>query len=125
MRLNDMGEVQRGGNLVMAERMVNGETIRHRNKRSMALSALRSWLFNEMLSARLEKTLKEAYDYAVSNHHEFVTLEHLLYSLSYDDDAKSVFEQKFSIDFDVFEPILKKIELRKPLPNFEIGLSKP
>ncbi|BFT29082.1 tRNA pseudouridine(13) synthase TruD [Alteromonas sp. D210916BOD_24] len=53
MRLNEMGEVQRGGNLVMAERMVNGETIRHRNKRSMALSALRSWLFNEMLSARL------------------------------------------------------------------------
>ena len=57
MRLNDMGEVQRGGNLVMAERMVNGETIRHRNKRSMALSALRSWLFNEMLSARLEQGL--------------------------------------------------------------------
>jgi len=53
MRLNEMGEVQRGGNLVMAERMVNGETIRHRNKRSMALSALRSWLFNEMLSTRL------------------------------------------------------------------------
>ncbi len=55
MRLNDMGEVQRGGNLVMAERMVNGESIRHRNKRSMALSALRSWLFNEMLSTRLEQ----------------------------------------------------------------------
>lgn len=55
MRLNDMGEVQRGGNLVMAERMVNGETIRHRNKRSMALSALRSWLFNEMLSTRLKE----------------------------------------------------------------------
>lgn len=54
MRLNDMGEVQRGGNLVMAERMINGETIRHRNKRSMALSALRSWLFNEVLSQRLE-----------------------------------------------------------------------
>ncbi len=55
MRLNDMGEVQRGGNLVMAERMVNGESIRHRNKRSMALSALRSWLFNEMLSTRLQR----------------------------------------------------------------------
>ena len=53
MRLSDMGEVQRGGNLVMAERMVNGETIRHRNKRSMALSALRSWMFNEVLSRRL------------------------------------------------------------------------
>lgn len=54
MRLNEMGEVQRGGNLMMAERMVNGETIRHRNKRSMAMSALRSWLFNEMLSTRLQ-----------------------------------------------------------------------
>lgn len=54
MRVNDSGEVQRGGNLLMAERMINGETIRHRNKRSMALSALRSWLFNEMISARIE-----------------------------------------------------------------------
>jgi tRNA pseudouridine13 synthase len=56
MRLNEMGEVQRGGNLMMAERMVNGEAIRHRNKRSMAMSALRSWLFNEMLSTRLQKS---------------------------------------------------------------------
>ena len=39
MRVNEQGEVQRGGNLAMAERMINGETIRHRNKRSMALSA--------------------------------------------------------------------------------------
>jgi len=54
MRVNDEGDVQRGGNLMMAERMINGETIRHRNKRSMALSALRSWLFNDMLSARLQ-----------------------------------------------------------------------
>jgi len=53
MRVNEQGEVQRGGNLAMAERMINGETIRHRNKRSMALSALRSWLFNEVLSTRL------------------------------------------------------------------------
>lgn len=53
MRVNEQGEVQRGGNLAMAERMVNGETIRHRNKRSMALSALRSWLFNEVLSKRI------------------------------------------------------------------------
>lgn len=55
MRVNELGEQQRGGNLLMAERMINGETIRHRNKRSMALSALRSWLFNEMISTRLER----------------------------------------------------------------------
>ncbi|WP_299079868.1 tRNA pseudouridine(13) synthase TruD [uncultured Paraglaciecola sp.] len=44
----------RGGNLVLAEKMINGETIRNRNKRSMAISALRSWLFNEMLHSRLK-----------------------------------------------------------------------
>jgi tRNA pseudouridine13 synthase len=44
----------RGGNLVLAEKMMNGESIRNRNKRSMAISALRSWLFNEMLNRRLQ-----------------------------------------------------------------------
>lgn len=53
MRVNEQGELKRGGNLELAQRMVNGETIRHRNKRSMALSALRSWLFNEVISHRL------------------------------------------------------------------------
>ncbi|MGJ8681256.1 tRNA pseudouridine(13) synthase TruD [Paraglaciecola sp.] len=43
----------RGGNLVLAEKMVNGESIRNRNKRSMAISALRSWLFNENIHNRL------------------------------------------------------------------------
>jgi tRNA pseudouridine13 synthase len=43
----------RGGNLVLADKMINGETIRNRNKRSMTISALRSWLFNEMLHSRL------------------------------------------------------------------------
>ena len=42
-----------GGNLALAERMMNGEEIRNRNKRSMAISALRSWLFNEFISERL------------------------------------------------------------------------
>lgn len=44
----------RGGNLVLAEKMINGEAIRNRNKRSMAISALRSWLFNEILNSRLK-----------------------------------------------------------------------
>jgi tRNA pseudouridine13 synthase len=44
----------RGGNLVLADKMINGESIRNRNKRSMAISALRSWFFNEMLNSRLQ-----------------------------------------------------------------------
>lgn len=44
----------RGGNLVLADKMIKGEAIRNRNKRSMAISALRSWLFNEMLHNRLQ-----------------------------------------------------------------------
>ena len=43
----------RGGNLVLADKMINGEAIRNRNKRSMAISALRSWLFNEILHHRM------------------------------------------------------------------------
>ncbi|WP_034474890.1 tRNA pseudouridine(13) synthase TruD [Aestuariibacter salexigens] len=42
-----------GGNLALAQKMLSGETIRNRNKRSMAISALRSWLFNQYVSARL------------------------------------------------------------------------
>ena len=43
-----------------------------------------------MLSSNLEKTLKDAYQLATKNMHEFVTLEHLLYSLIKDKDALSV-----------------------------------
>lgn len=42
-----------GGNLALAEKILQGETIRNRNKRSMAISALRSWLFNEFISQRI------------------------------------------------------------------------
>ncbi|RDV27946.1 tRNA pseudouridine(13) synthase TruD [Alteromonas aestuariivivens] len=52
-RIGTDGQLQQGGNLMLAERMVAGEVIRNRNKRSMALSALRSWLFNEALSRRI------------------------------------------------------------------------
>ncbi|WP_100656246.1 tRNA pseudouridine(13) synthase TruD [Alteromonas flava] len=47
------GQLHTGGNLAMAQRMMDGETIRNRNKRSMAISALRSWLFNHVVSARI------------------------------------------------------------------------
>jgi tRNA pseudouridine13 synthase len=43
-----------GSNLVLAQKMIDGDSIRNRNKRSMAISALRSWLFNEMVSARIQ-----------------------------------------------------------------------
>ena len=43
-----------------------------------------------MLSANLEKTLKEAYQIATNNKHEFVTLEHLLLSLVKDSDSLDV-----------------------------------
>ena len=43
-----------------------------------------------MLSSNLEKTLQEAYQLAKLNKHEFVTLEHLLLTLTEDKDALSV-----------------------------------
>ena len=43
-----------------------------------------------MLSQNLEITLRNAYQLATENKHEFVTLEHLLKSLTDDDDAISV-----------------------------------
>jgi len=41
-------------NLHLAAMMINGEEIRNRNKRSMAISALRSWLFNQFISKRIQ-----------------------------------------------------------------------
>ena len=43
-----------------------------------------------MLSSVLEKTLGEAYKLATLKKHEYVTLEHLLFSLIEDKDALSV-----------------------------------
>ena len=43
-----------------------------------------------MLSQNLEKTLREAYQLATTYKHEYVTLEHLLFSLLEDQDAISV-----------------------------------
>jgi tRNA pseudouridine13 synthase len=52
-RFGDSRYDKRGGNLVLAEKMIAGEEIRNRNKRSMAISALRAWLFNEFVSRRI------------------------------------------------------------------------
>ena len=43
-----------------------------------------------MLSSNLEKALREAYQLATFNKHEFVTMEHLLFCLIDDKDALSV-----------------------------------
>ena len=43
-----------------------------------------------MLSPNLEKTLRNAYQLATESKHEYVTLEHLLISLTEDKDAISV-----------------------------------
>ena len=61
-----------------------------------------------MLSSNLEKTLRGAYLFAKTNKHEFVTLEHLLYSLIDDDDALGVFD---ACGIDI-------VLLRKSLNNF-------
>ena len=56
-----------------------------------------------MLSSNLEKTLQEAYHLAALNKHEFVTIEHLLFMLTEDKDALSVFN---ACGIDIF--ILRK-----------------
>ncbi|TRY32983.1 tRNA pseudouridine(13) synthase TruD [Aliiglaciecola sp. M165] len=52
-RFGDTRHHVMGGNLALAQNMIAGEAIRNRNKRSMAISALRSWLFNQYVSQRL------------------------------------------------------------------------
>nr|WP_136250540.1 tRNA pseudouridine(13) synthase TruD [Ningiella ruwaisensis] len=47
------------GNLHLGMRMAEGEVIKNRNKRSMAISALRSFLFNEIVSNRVSQQLHE------------------------------------------------------------------
>ncbi|MGS2719083.1 tRNA pseudouridine(13) synthase TruD [Paraglaciecola aestuariivivens] len=53
-RFGDTKYDTRGGNLVLAEKMLMGEEIRNRNKRSMAISALRSWFFNQCVHSRIQ-----------------------------------------------------------------------
>ncbi|MFT5540903.1 MAG: tRNA pseudouridine13 synthase [Glaciecola sp.] len=50
-----IAQKRQGGNLALAEKLMEGEAIRNRNKRSVAISALRSWLFNEVIHRRIEQ----------------------------------------------------------------------
>lgn len=54
-RFGDTKHHQQGGNLALAQAMITGEAIRNRNKRSMAISALRAWLFNQFVSERIAR----------------------------------------------------------------------
>lgn len=54
-RFGDSKHHASGGNLALAQRMLDGEEIRNRNKRSMAISAMRAWLFNQFVSERLSQ----------------------------------------------------------------------
>lgn len=49
-----------GGNLLLADRMLSGESIKNRNKRNITVSALRSWLFNHVLSSRLNSEMGDS-----------------------------------------------------------------
>ena len=76
-----------------------------------------------MLSNNLEKTLRDAYQIATINKHEFVTLEHLLCALIDDEEASEVllscnvdieeFVRKHSMD--MFEKEQKKQEEKQLL----------
>ncbi|TDF38669.1 tRNA pseudouridine(13) synthase TruD [Alteromonadaceae bacterium M269] len=44
-----------GSNLRLGLMLSKGEAIRNRNKRNLAISALRSWLFNQLTSLRIEQ----------------------------------------------------------------------
>lgn len=52
-----------------------------------------------MLSDNLERSLRHAFEIALSFQHEYVTLEHLLYALINDPDAVNIFEA-YQIDID-------------------------
>ena len=52
-----------------------------------------------MISDELEKTLQRAKNCAESFNHEYMTIEHLLFSMIEDEDVKDVFEA-CEFDFD-------------------------
>ncbi len=44
-------------NLHLGQTLIDRQTVRNRNKRNLAISALRSWLFNQVVSERVKKAL--------------------------------------------------------------------
>ncbi len=70
-----------------------------------------------MLSNNLEKTLRDAYQIATINKHEFVTLEHLLFSLTNDKDALGVLKA-CNIDIELLQNNLNNF-ISKELDNLK------
>ena len=54
---DEQGEprIRYGGNLALAQHLVDGTGIKQRNKKNLAISALRSWLFNTVIHTRIEQ----------------------------------------------------------------------
>lgn len=52
-RFGDSRHHSKGGNLALGQQMLNGEVIRNRNKKNLAISVLRAWLFNEFIHQRI------------------------------------------------------------------------
>ncbi|MCB1840733.1 MAG: ATP-dependent Clp protease ATP-binding subunit ClpA, partial [Alphaproteobacteria bacterium] len=79
-----------------------------------------------MLSRNLEQTLHRALAVANEKHHEYATLEHLLYALASDPDAMAVL-RSCGIDLDDLKSkIMHYIENDLSyLINFEIEEAKP
>ncbi len=52
---NGLSAIRYGGNLELAKNLIDGKAIKQRNKKNLAISALRSWLFNTLIHTRIER----------------------------------------------------------------------
>ena len=75
-----------------------------------------------MLSPNLEKTLRDAYQLATNNKHEYVTLEHLLLCLLEDQDALSVLKA-CAVDINTLKVNIENFII-KDLENLQENLQK-
>lgn len=81
-----------------------------------------------ILTEELEKTLRRAYEEAKLRKHEYVTLEHLLYALSYDRVASKVLAHcgadlnKIRRDLEAFFDIHLEKLIQEEEPQYTVGL---
>lgn len=90
-----------GGNLALGQKLIAGEAIRNRNKRSMAISALRSWLFNQVIHERIIQ----------ANFHEPLL-----------GDAMQL---SGSNSFFVFDDVAEKNKIEQRLAEYDINMTAP
>lgn len=81
-----------GGNLEKAQAMFAGKRFKDRNLRSLVLSSARSWLFNQVVSARVEQGLQHRVllgdVFVLSGSHSFFTWQ--------EEQSRSTIEQRLS-----------------------------